>query len=191
MTALRHGFKTEANARQVREELGLQLVDPLDPWRLANHLAIPVVPLSDLGNESDGAVRHLLRIDPGSFSAVTVFYGTERMIVHNDGHAAGRQSSNLAHELSHGLLLHPPTPPLAAGGCRDWDPVVEEEAEWVAGVLLISDEAAIQIVREGLTLEAAASRYRVSVPMVRFRINVTGARKRVARGRGRRKRPLG
>src|SRR5438046_1606223 len=45
---LRRGFKTEANhiAREVRAELGLRFIDPLDPWALARHLEIQVVPLS-------------------------------------------------------------------------------------------------------------------------------------------------
>src|SRR6266542_3762268 len=87
----RSGFKTEANdlAREIRKELGLRLLDPLDPWRLADHLAIEVIPLSELVDDADGAVRYLLDVDPASFSAVTVFYGTERLIVHNDGHSPG------------------------------------------------------------------------------------------------------
>jgi hypothetical protein len=38
MLELRRGFKSEANdiAREIRGELGLKLVDPLDPWRLAS-----------------------------------------------------------------------------------------------------------------------------------------------------------
>src|SRR5947208_875623 len=77
---LRRGFKTEASdlAREVRGELGLQLLDPLDPWRLAAHLDIPVIPLSELAGGAARAVHHLQEVDPTSFSAVTVFYGTER-----------------------------------------------------------------------------------------------------------------
>ena len=46
MTALRRGFKTEANdiAREIRQELGLGLADPLDPWVLAAQLEIPWCP---------------------------------------------------------------------------------------------------------------------------------------------------
>ena len=47
---LRRGFKGEANglARALRAELGLGPADPLDPWLLADHLSIPITPLSDL-----------------------------------------------------------------------------------------------------------------------------------------------
>ena len=185
MFELRRGFKSEANeiAREVRGELGLKLADPLDPLLLAVHLEIPVIALSELAADAPSGTHHFLHVAREVFSAVTVFSGTERVIVHNDSHSPGRQSSNIAHELSHGLLLHPATPALGPGGCRDWDPMVEQEAEWLAGALLISEEAALWIARQGLTLDQAASHYGVSRQMIQFRLNVTGARRRVSLGR--------
>lgn len=182
---MRWGFKTEANdiAREIRTELALRLVDPLDPWRLAEHLAIPVMPLRDLRDDCPSAVRHFTRVENGAFSGLTVFNGPRRLIVYNDAHAPQRQVSDIAHELSHALLMHPPTQALDHRGCRDWDGELEEEANWLAGALLISEEAALLIVRRGLSLRDAAKAFGVSRDMVRFRINVTGARKRVQRAR--------
>jgi Zn-dependent peptidase ImmA (M78 family) len=181
--ALRKGFKSEANdiARQIRGELDLALIDPLDPWALAEYLAIPVLELGALSAAIPGAVRHFAEVKPAEFSAVTVFHGTSRLIVHNDSHARGRQASNLAHELSHGLVLHEPKPALDGSGCREWDANAEDEANWLAGALLISEEAALAIARSGASLVDAADRYGVSPKMVQFRVNVTGARRRVAR----------
>jgi len=185
MSLLRRGFKSEANAiaREIRHELGLKLVDPLDPRLLAAHLEIPIVPLSEFRAAAPPAVSHFLTHDKSSFSAVTVFRGPARLIVFNDGHTDGRQASDLAHELSHGLLLHPPVRALDHRGCRDWDAEKEEEANWLAGALLISDEAAIAIAQAELSLDEAARKYGVSRPMVQFRLNVTGAKKRVRWGR--------
>jgi Zn-dependent peptidase ImmA (M78 family) len=187
---LRRGFKSECNdiAREIRAELGLTLADPLDPWALADHLEIPVLPMCTLADVVPDAVRHFSRAaNRGEFSAVTVFDGTKRVIMHNDNHSCGRQASNVSHELSHGLLLHDPKPALDGTGCRNWDPAVEEEAEWLSGALLISEEAALTIARKGISLDDAAHRFGVSRAMVQWRINVTGARKRV--GRMRRRRP--
>ena len=64
---------------------------------------------------------------------------------------------------------------------RAWDEDEEDEADWVAGALLVSDEAAVAIVRRGLSIRDASRLYGVSVRMMQFRINVTGARKRVER----------
>src|SRR5260370_1706656 len=106
-----------------------------------------------------------MRTNRAEFSAVTVFRGFERTILHNESHSPGRQSSNLAHELSHALLLHPPAPALDSLGCRDWDPVLEMEADWLAGALLIPDEAALHIARRGLDEQSAADNFGVSLPM--------------------------
>lgn len=180
---LRRGFKTEANdiATEIRAELGLGPLDPLDPVALADRLAIPIIPLSDFAEAPK--TQHLLTREPEAFSAVTVFCGTERTIVHNDGHTPGRQNSNLAHELGHGLLLHPPTPALDDTGCRNWNQDIEDEAQWLAGCLLLTEDAALSIARTKTPLDVAAARYGISEQMVRFRLNMTGAYKRVERAR--------
>src|SRR5437879_5344963 len=117
---IRWGFKTEANdiAREIREELGLKLADPLNPWKLAVYLDIPVLPLSDFERDAPAAMRHFSRNEKSTFSAVTVFSGSKRMIVLNDAHSRGRQASDLAHELAHALLLHRAMPALDHKGCR-------------------------------------------------------------------------
>jgi hypothetical protein len=56
-------------------------------------------------------------------------------------------------------------------------------AEWLSGALLISDEAALHIVRTGMPDDKAMTLYGVSRKMLQFRLNVTGARVRVARSR--------
>jgi hypothetical protein len=184
--SLRRGFKTEANAiaDEVRGELGLTALDALDPWALADHLDIEVWPLSTLVSDAPSALHHLQAVEPGAFSAVTVFCGAERTIVHNDGHVRGRQVSNVTHELSHGLLLHPAVTAFDERGCRHWDEDIEDEANWLAGALLITVDAALWIARSGTSDDEAATRFGVTRRMVTYRVNVTGARKRVSRARG-------
>ncbi|MDE0312848.1 MAG: ImmA/IrrE family metallo-endopeptidase [Caldilineaceae bacterium] len=180
---MRRGFKTEAKeiAREVRGDLGIGMTDPLDPWRLAEWLGIPVFRLSEFGGDAKGAFRQFSGAGRSVFSAVTVFDGNRRWIVHNDFHSTARQASNVCHELAHGLLLHPPTPALDDRGCRFWSKEIEDEANWLSGVLLVPDEAAIAVVKRGIDLSQAAEHYGVSVQMMRFRINVSGARKRAQR----------
>ena len=185
MTEFRRGFKTEANtiAREIREELGLRPVDPLDPWKLANHLAIPIFTLRHFADEAPKAYKLFRDSEEEAFSAVTVFYGSVRLIVHNEFHARVRQASNLAHEISHALLLHPPMLAFDALGCRNWNEELENEANWLAGALLISEEAALQIARDGIDFEYASAKYGVSQKMVQFRLNVTAAYMRIKRER--------
>jgi hypothetical protein len=181
----RRGFKSEANAtaREIRAELGLRDLDRLDPWRLAAHLEVPVVPLSDFADDAPFATRYFAQVDTGAFSAGTVFAGTRRTIVHNDAHVLGRQASNLAHELGHAVLLHDPTPALDDRGCRLWNQKIEDEAQWLSGALLLTEDAALWIARGGASVAAAAEHFGISEQMVSYRLNVTGARTRVARGR--------
>lgn len=181
----RRGFKSEANsiAREIRDELGLMMLDALSPWALAEHLAVPIIPLSSFRADALGAVRYLQHVEAEVFSAVTVFDGPRRTIVHNDAHSTGRQTSNLTHELCHALLLHDPTPALDDRGCRQWNQRIEDEAQWLAGALLVTEEMALWIARGRLSVPAAALRLGVSRSMIAYRLNVTGARKRVIRAR--------
>ena len=180
MSGLRRGFKAEATrlADEIRQELGLSPFDPLNPSVLAEYLEVPITPLSDIRHLATGA-SHFLNDAQEVFSAATVFDGPRRAILHNDSHAAPRQNSNLAHELSHALLMHPATPAIDDLGCRYWDQQIEGEADWLAGVMLVPDVAAISIARGRWgTVVEAAQHFGVSTKMVNYRLNVTGAYRR-------------
>lgn len=182
--AYRRGFKTEANdiAREIRQELKLGSIDPLNPWLLAKHLDIEIIKMSDLGDQAPSAVRLFGVTHTSAFSAVTVFRGMERTIMHNDSHTPGRQASDIAHEEAHSLLLHPPTPAINAHGCRNWNQDHEDEASWLGAVLLVPEAVTLHVVRQGIPLDAAAEQYGVSIELMRWRINMTGAHRRVRRG---------
>ena len=183
---MRRGFKSEANAiaREIRSELRLSAAAPLDPFLLSAWLEVPLIKLSDLSPAAPHAVTLLMGTERGVLSAVTVFCGCKRAIVYNDANTQGRQRSDIAHELAHALLHHPARPAFDAAGRRIWDRELESEADWLGGALLVSDEAALSIVRRGLSIEEAAIEFGVSDDMMRFRVNVTGARIRVARADG-------
>ncbi|WP_298445965.1 ImmA/IrrE family metallo-endopeptidase [Ferrimicrobium sp.] len=183
--ALQRGFKTWANkvAADTRAELGLEPLDRLDSRQLADYLGIPVIDLSSLELDAP-AVGHLLKVEPNAFSAVTVFNGTRRTIIHNDAHAPTRQNSNVSHELSHGLLGHPPTPAFDDTGCRIWSQDIEDEATWLAGCLLVPEPAALAIARGRWMSDQAATHFGVSERMIRYRINATGASTRAQRASG-------
>lgn len=183
--ALRRGFKAEAEtiAAEIRSDLRISLYDRLDPLRLAEHLDIPVWPLSRLHHVASSvegleeAIDYLTRTDTGALSAVTVFCGTTRTIVHNDGHCAARQASNISHEAAHGLLLHPPAPMLDRRGCRLWNADVEDEANWLGATLLIPGQAARRAARCRLSLDEIADHFGCSTEIARWRLNMTGARR--------------
>ena len=180
---MRRGFKTEAEltAEEFRAELSLGRNDPLDPWELAAHLEVPVLPLMEFNVEIPAEVNYLRCVEKTVFSALTVIDGFRRIIVYNDAHLPNRQRSSIAHELAHAILHHPPTPALNNIGCRLWNKDIEDEADWLAGALLIPAKAALALARSGAPTSRGAEMFQVSAAMVNFRINKTGARKRAER----------
>ncbi|MFJ3667754.1 ImmA/IrrE family metallo-endopeptidase [Streptomyces sp. NPDC090106] len=173
---LRHGFKAEANrlAVQLREELGLYASAPLPSTVLAEHLSIPISTFS-AAVEADARVAVLLGTEKESVSALTVHCGPRRHIWVNDAHEVPRQNSSVHHELSHALLQHTPGPAFDPRGCRHWDGDVEAEADWLAGNLLITNEAAWLIARRRMKDGAAMLHYGVSKQMLTWRMNMSGA----------------
>ena len=175
----RRGFKSDADAyaRELRNELSLRPHDPLCPWRLAQHLEIPVDPLSAYKCEIPESVAYFMEQDRESFSAITLCDINRRRIIHNDSHPPLRQASNIAHELGHGILGHIPRPVLDEHGCRYFDVEQEGEANWLGPALLISKEAAFHIAKTKMSVVEASRFYRVSEQVITMRLNVSGARK--------------
>lgn len=175
----RRGFKAESEriALEVRTELGLTATDPLDVFAVAERWGIPVIPMSDLavGHGKPGFLDIFCTREQDSFSAVTIFNGPTRLIVHNDSHHPYRRSSNIAHELSHCILEHPPTNLRDhESGCRDWNAEHEAEADWLGGALLVPREGGLHYIKRGLGITEIAGHFRVSEQLAKWRIHQTG-----------------
>ena len=178
--ALPHGFKAKANriALGLRLQLGVAETAPIDLGRLADRLGLSVVPIGTFASACPDAVEQLLEKDMGAFSALLLPVGNgRRIILHNDANSPGRSNSDLAHEISHALLAHPPRSLFDGSGCRNFDPDMEAQANCLAGHILIPNEAARQIVYSRRDLNAARASYGVSREMLEFRLNASGARK--------------
>ena len=167
------GFKAKANriALRVRAQMGLIATDPIDPIAICAHFEIVLIKLSEIDQQS-----LFLGDDNSPFSAVTVPCGIATAIVHNDSHHAYRQRSNICHELAHCFLGHKCTPPLTPSGERARDGGIEAEANFLAGTLLMPNEAAIYVARAGLVAQAQGL-YGVSRPMLEFRLRMSGAQR--------------
>lgn len=179
------GFKKEAEsiAEEVREDIGVGNLNQLDPRALFEHLAIPLKSLTQLANDSPaGATVHagvsFLRSQAASeLSAMTVFRGTKRIVVYNDGNDPGRQASDLCHEAGHALLLHEPFEATDDLGCRVWKQEIEEEATWLGGALLIPGKAARYAARAGMSFAHMAAKFGCSEEMARWRNNLSGGQR--------------
>ena len=171
------GFKAKANriAVKIREQMGLADVAPIDPEAICDRFDIQLIKLSEIAPSCD-----FLGANKSAFSAVTVPRGHQIAIVHNDFHHPYRQRSNICHELGHCFLGHECTPPLTEEGERASNGGIEAEANFLAGTLLITNEAAFHILQSGI-LNQAQDLYGVSGPMLNYRLKVSGAYTRFQR----------
>lgn len=175
MARFARGFKSDCEriVASVRDELAVGDLEPIDMNALASHLDIPLAALSDhlgpFGQRADA--KHIEEIYR-KVSAFTYFAGRRRCIVYNDSHSVPRHRSNIAHELAHALLHHPPE---AHNDSDDRTRLHEVEAAWLGGVLMLTREQAFYIATSRLAYDDAAARFGVSREMLTYRLNVTGA----------------
>ncbi|MDE1468328.1 ImmA/IrrE family metallo-endopeptidase [Aurantiacibacter sp. D1-12] len=181
---MKHGFKAQANriALEMRREFGLAPEAPMCPFILCEHFEIRVLPLSQFSDEA----AYFLSEGSSAFSAVTVQRGINRAIVHNDSHSVVRQHSNLMHELAHAFLGHPPCEAFDEDGERVYSSDIEQEANFLAGCLKVTNEAAWHIVKNGLQ-STAPEIYKVSNAMLNWRLQVSGANIRAMRSKSKRR----
>lgn len=183
-TKLRRGFVTEAEkwAQELRSELDLAPHDPMCPKRLARRLGVRIYLLSKLPTCEQQ--KALLEKRPGyDFSAAACFEGRAAFILLNDGHDPKRQASDIAHELAHILLGHPPANPFQPDGIRDFLPEHELEAERLGPTLLVSEAAALRayglITRGSCTIHSLSDQWGITREVIQMRINLSGAKKRL------------
>jgi Zn-dependent peptidase ImmA (M78 family) len=185
----RRGFKTwsERTSLRVRQKLRISSISPLDPFRLAELLGVIVLEPGALADLSEEVRRRLVSDHGDCWSAITVSDGSGHLVVVNSSHAHTRLNSSLAHEIAHIILGHEPSmmfmSPKSGMALRTYNEDQEEEANWLAGCLLLPREALMSIRRTGRSDEDVCSEYGVSSAMLRFRFNVTGVNAQLRHGR--------
>lgn len=182
------GFKSwcEKVSEGFRKDLGLKVTDPLDAWLLAKELGIVVWTPEAIPGLDSATLKQLTRTDPSSWSAATICWDSQELIILNSQHSKARQSSDLMHEMSHLIIGHPPArADIDETGflmLSSYDKKQEEEANWLAGTLLLPRAALLHILISRMDEETAASRYNASRDMLQWRKNVTGAALQAKRG---------
>lgn len=188
---LERGFKTrcENMARGLRKELGLSHVDPLPPRELAGYLDVPIFALADIPGLDPADIHQLLVVDPGSWSAITVSAGGREAIITNTAHRGGRPSTDLMHELAHILLGHEPSTMFFVGekdiALRGYNKDAEDEANWMAGTLLLPRDALVYIRTLGMAEAQVCKSYNVSSDLLGYRTDITGVNRQFGRQRRR------
>ena len=151
---MRRGFKAwcERTAADYRRTTTTPPTAALDLEALAAILSVRVMTPEAIPTLPPGAIHQLTVVDPASWSAVTISRGSRRLVILNSGHSRARRRSSLAHELAHLILNHPSDcSVLSNEGVffrGSFDREQEEEANWLAGCLLVPRDGLLAAFRE-------------------------------------------
>jgi Zn-dependent peptidase ImmA (M78 family) len=178
---MRRGFKAEAerHAEAARADLSLGKNDPIDPWQFAEHLGVFVLNVENVGLEEKHA-NQLLNIDPGSWSGFTIKEGPNHFVLLNPKHPLTRQRNTMMHELSHIKLHHrAQRVEISESGSglmllSDYPADQEDEADWLAGALLLPRDALYSHRASGKSAQQIADFYGVSKELCNWRLRMTG-----------------
>jgi Zn-dependent peptidase ImmA (M78 family) len=180
MPMFRRGFKSSAEetSLKIRRKLGLASTSPVSPVAIAHILGIPILRPQDLADLPNEVCLRLQRGHSDAWSAITVTDGRNHLIVLNPMHADSRANSSLAHEIAHVILGHEPSVmfvmPQQEIALRTHNKEQEDEANWLAGCILLPRDTLQHVRRMNMSDDQICSEYGVSPAMLRFRINATG-----------------
>lgn len=180
---MRRGFKAEAEriSANLRQELQIKPTQRLPLDRAAASLGAE---LRSAGELIDIArLREIENLQPGAFSACTFDLGERRVVVWSPLSSPARTTSDIAHELAHLMLKHKVQELQTVGdltffGCN---PEEEQEANWLAGCLLLPRALLLAELRCGHTADDIAGAFAVSVQMANYRLRATGALQQINR----------
>lgn len=192
---LERGFKARAERTSagLRGELGLSPYEQLNPHQLAAYLEVKVLTPLEVPGMTKDLIDQLLTVDPWGWSAVTIAQGDSALIIFNPRHSAGRQASDITHELAHIILGHQPaTMIMSPDGnlvMRSYDQKQEDEANWLAWAILLPREALLSMKRKKVTVVDIATAFGVTETLVQYRLRITGIESQLRattawRGRG-------
>lgn len=178
--AFRRGFKSQCERRsvEIRKDLGLPKVAPLNAFDLAQHYDIKVWSTNEITGLSAEDKNNLTMEDNDSWFALTIRMGIHNLVIYKDGQSSPRINSVVMHELSHIILGHELAEAciLADGSLvpSNFNQDQEEEANWLGGTLLLPRPALLHIRRNQLSNNIVRDEFGVSEDMLKWRIRMTG-----------------
>lgn len=186
---LRRGFKSQCEKRSasIREYLNLEPDDPLSASELSTNFGTTVWSERNIRDVADHDIAQLTRRDAESWSAFTMRVEENHLIVFNSSQSAPRQNSVIMHELAHIILGHE----LTSASLTDdghfvpttYNQDQEDEADWLAGALLLPRPALLKIRQLGMTDQTAMDTFMVSQQMLTWRFRMTGVDYQLASAR--------
>jgi hypothetical protein len=185
----------ELRALGLRDFAGVTEDQPLDPFALANFARLLVVDFESIKGLSAESRTHLLGAAADEWSGGACSRPLPngwRLVILNPAHGPQRNRATLMEEVAHVFLGHKPNrlatiagndqspkSPLDANQsrgrmlARDYNQTDEEAAYAVGAAALVPFGALRRLVMEGRNSREIARHFRVSRPLVEYRIKVT------------------
>lgn len=182
---MRRGFKSQAErlAQEHRANFGLGPNDRLEPRAFLEHEGFLVWEPSNVPGLEPEELNQLTVLDPDSWSGVTINSERHKLIIVNPRHPTGRQANTLMHEWSHTQLNHKPNRVDRSDAglllLSDYPKELEEEADWLAGCMLLPRDGLLNHCRAGRDAQAVADHYGVSRQLATWRIGATGVKRQL------------
>lgn len=177
------GRRYEMRAQGLRQFAGLKKdIDRLDPFELAAHANLLVVPFEQVSALSEGTREHLLGAgkDAWSGGAASIPLPDGRtLIILNPTHNKNRHAATLMEEVSHVFLGHKANelavkdPSGKTTKTRDYNHAIEEEAYSTGAAALVPYSGLKKLIIDGRTAREIARHYGVSTALVEFRIKIS------------------
>ena len=159
-------------------------MDPLCPWKLAEHLSIHVLDIKKLSIPAKD-LAYLIGPNSPNWSGFSLREAGLNGVVLNSRHSKPRQRSTLMHEISHIYLRHNGSQVhLVDSGTlliSEFSDEQEDEANWLSGALLLPREALLDARTAGMDNRKICEKFKVSNDMCNWRIRMTGVDVQVRR----------
>ncbi len=185
---MRRGFKAQAErlAALARSNLALHECAPLSPWVYADRLGIVVWGPEELDLDPLDLAQLTIH-DSDSWSGASVRGGDRVGVILNSTHPRTRQANTLMHEIAHVQLRHAPSHvQMTDEGLlliSEYPSDLEEEADWLAGALLLPRSALLLHRGRGAAAFEIAREFGVSDQLCTWRLRMTGVDRQLRVGR--------
>lgn len=160
-------------AAEERAALGLDLMDPLDPYALAEEWGVSVYPISVLREDDcpTETIQHFKTTSAKRWSAALIPVGSGRIIIENDSHQIVRRRSSVAHEMAHHLLEHEfPVGVLNEDHDKLYSKTVEKQALYLSGELLAPTSACNKLAFREVDNAAVAAQFNISTQFAQMQM---------------------
>jgi hypothetical protein len=176
------GKRWEPHGQALRQLLNLAPHDLLDPFVLAEKVGLKLVDVCELCEQLGSEFRKLVLVKDKDGWSGGVFARPlpdgKRVCILNSTHGGRRTKITLMEEIAHVHLKHKPTGLMrSADGLRmrNYDKTQEEDAYGVGAAALLPWASFFQAINRGATVNELAEEYDLSEPLIRYRIQITGA----------------